>query len=76
VYIATGTVAKPSKAQIDAIVGAIQAMEGASFVWSLPKDCQELLPGEDVAEWSGGRAKVLAWAPQQVRARSKQHGVV
>ncbi|KIZ03771.1 UDP-glucuronosyltransferase 3A2 [Monoraphidium neglectum] len=65
VYIATGTVAKPSQAQIDAIVGTVQAVEGASFVWSLAKDCHALLPSGDVAEWSGGRAKVLSWAPQQ-----------
>jgi hypothetical protein len=65
VYVATGTLVPPSQEQVAAIAGAMHAVEGARFIWSLPKACHPLLPS-DMDAWAAGKALVLPWAPQQV----------
>jgi hypothetical protein len=37
VYVATGTIVRLTQGQVDAVVEAMRAVEGARFVWSLPK---------------------------------------
>jgi hypothetical protein len=70
VYVATGTLATPTREQVAAIAGAMERLPGVRFIWSLPKACHRLLP-EGMGEWAAGRARVLAWAPQQVRPRAE-----
>jgi len=68
VYVATGTIAKPTQQQVDAITSAMRDVEGARFVWALPKACHHLLPA-DLSSWANGKLLILPWAPQQVRVR-------
>lgn len=64
VYVATGTIAKPTQQQVDAITSAMRDVEGARFVWALPKACHHLLPA-DLSSWADGKLLILPWAPQQ-----------
>jgi hypothetical protein len=66
VYVATGTLVPPSQEQVAAIAGAMRQATGARFVWSLPKACHPLLPG-NMGAWAPAKVLVLPWAPQQVR---------
>jgi hypothetical protein len=69
VYVATGTLVTPTAAQVAAIADGIRSVRAAAsgcrprFVWSLRKECHELLPPGFLDDDAG--VLVVPWAPQQ-----------